>query len=116
VGQQPRGAADLLLAGRDGMSDLSLLLEAPDRGWAEHVQSLIDQALDGRGHLTLGVLGDGLGALPRTSPCFVTGVAICDRPTAVLLSLLGAALRECHVEERELDSGATQVVVRPRRS
>jgi hypothetical protein len=98
------------------MAHVSLLLEGPDRAWAEHVQSLIEQALDGRGHVALGVLGDGLGTPRRTSPCFVTGVAICDGPTAVLLSLLGAALRACHVEERDLDSGATQVVVRPRRS
>ena len=98
------------------MAQVSLLIEAPDRGWAEHVQSLIEQARDGRGHLTLGVLGDGLGAPPRTSPCFVTGVAICDRPTAALLSLLGSALRECRVEERDLDSSATHVVVCRRRS
>jgi hypothetical protein len=98
------------------MADLCLLLEAPDREWANHVESLIQRALGGRGSLTLGVLGEGLADAPEASACFVTGVAVCDEPKDVMLAIITSALLDFEVERRRLDSGVTQIVVRPLRS
>jgi hypothetical protein len=98
------------------MADFSLLLEAPDREWAKDVESLIQRALGGRGSVTLGVLGEGLADPPEASACFVTGVAVCDEPKDEMLAIITSALVDFDIETRRLDSGLTQIVVRPVRS
>ena len=95
------------------MAELSLLLEAPDREWAKHVESLIQRALGRRGSAALAVVGEGLEDPPETSTCFVTGVAVCDEPTDRMFAMITSVLLDFDVERRSLDSGVTQVVVRP---
>jgi hypothetical protein len=95
------------------MSDLSLLLEAPDREWAKHVESLIQRVLGGRGSLALVVVGEGLADPPEASICFLTGVVVCDEPTDRMLAMITSALLDFDVERRRLDSGVAQIVVRP---
>jgi hypothetical protein len=95
------------------MTDFSLLLEAPDREWATHVESLIRRALAARGSLSLGVLGEGLPDVPAASGCFVTGLALCDGTHDEILAIIVSALVDFEVEARSLDAGLTQIVVRP---
>lgn len=95
------------------MTDLALLLQAPNRDWANHVESLIKGALDGRGSVNVGVLGEDLGDAHPAHACFVTGVAACELPEDAALSLVTSALRGLDVEQRRLDSGLMQLVVRP---
>jgi hypothetical protein len=97
------------------MADVSLLLEAPDREWAQHVESLIRRSLGTRGSVALVVVGEGLDDPPAASICFVTGVAACDEPTDRTLAMITSALLDFAVERRSLDSGLTQIVVRPSR-
>lgn len=94
-------------------ASISLLLEAPDREWARQVQSLIQHALGGAGSLTLGVLGEGLENRPKTSSCFVAGIVECDEPEDRMLAAIRWALLDFEVQTRRLDSGLTQIVVRP---
>jgi hypothetical protein len=49
------------------MPDFPLLLDAPDRHWAQHVESLIQKALGERGSVTLGLPGERLPSAPRGS-------------------------------------------------
>jgi hypothetical protein len=95
------------------MADFSLLLEAPDRQWAGHIEALIHQALGERGSLRLGVLGEGLQERPVSSGCFVTGVVVCDGSDDEILPILMSALNDFEVETHRLDAGVTQIVVRP---
>ena len=46
------------------MTDFALLLEAPDRAWADHVQSLLQRALGVRGSVSLGLPGEQLPDAP----------------------------------------------------
>ncbi len=98
---------------RASMTDVALLLEAPDRAWAGHVESLLKRALDGHGSVTLGVLGAELGEIHEGRTCFVTGVASCEQAPDAALALITSALRDFQLERRRLDSGLTQPVVRP---
>jgi hypothetical protein len=61
----------------------------------------------------LGVLGEGLQSDPRHVPCFVTGVAVRDEPKDEMLAIITSALLAYEVDKRTLDSGMTQLVVRP---
>jgi hypothetical protein len=97
------------------MADLSLFLEAPDREWAKHVESLIRRSLGRRGSVALVVVGEGLDDPPQASICFVSGVAVCDEPTDRVFAMITSALLDFEVERRSLDSGITQIVVRPLR-
>jgi hypothetical protein len=74
------------------MADFPLLLEAPDRAWAEHVQTLIQRALGGRGSVTLGLPGERLNDAAQAPGYVVTGVAVCDEPEDELLDVITAAL------------------------
>ena len=89
------------------------MLEAPNGAWANHVESLIRQALGG-GSLTLGILGAGIYDVTEASARFVTGVATSDQPRERLVGSIAQALRDFEVEQRALDVGLTQLVVRPK--
>jgi hypothetical protein len=45
----------------------------------------------------------------------VTGVAFCEGSDKEMLAAVTSALMDFEVEKRRLDSGATQIVVRPPR-
>jgi hypothetical protein len=55
------------------MTEFSLLLQAPDREWANQVESVIQRSLGGRGSVTSGVIGEALEEPPEASACFVAG-------------------------------------------
>jgi hypothetical protein len=97
------------------VADVSLLLEAPNGVWADHVESLIGDALRGRVFVRLGVFPDAMWDVTEVSACFRSGVASSDEPQDAILAALTAALRDFDLETRTLDSGATQLGVRPRR-
>src|SRR4051794_9436148 len=95
------------------MADFPLQLEAPDRGWAEHVATLIQRALGERGSVSIGAPPE---ALPDHVPpvgYLVTGVAVCDEPADDMLALIRPALVDYEVEERLGPGGTTQLIVRP---
>jgi hypothetical protein len=90
------------------------LLEAPNGAWADHVEALIHKALGRGGSLTLGFLPEAIWDVTEASACFRTGVAECDAPPELMLANIASSLRDYDVEVRRLDSGGTQIVVRPR--
>lgn len=45
--------------------------------------------------------------------CFVTGVASCELPEDAALATITSALRGLDVEQKRLNSGLMQLVVRP---
>jgi hypothetical protein len=95
------------------VAEVSLLLEAPNGVWSDHVESLIRSALRGRASVRLGVFPDAMWDVTEVSACFRSGVAVFDEPEEAILAALTAALRDFELETRTLDSGATQLVVRP---
>src|ERR1035441_1547707 len=96
------------------MPDFPLLLDAPDRHWAQHVESLIQKALGLRGSVTLGLPGERLPSAPGAPRYVVTGLAACDEPDAETLVAIRAALGGDDVEERAAPMATTKIVVRPR--
>jgi len=96
------------------MPDFALLLDAPDRNWALHVESLIQKALGERGSVTLGLPGERLPSAPGAPRYVVTGLAVCDEPEEEMLAAIRAALVDYDVEERPAPMAATKIVVRPR--
>lgn len=98
------------------MAYVSLLLEAPDRAWADRVAAAIERALGHGASVTLAIRGEELSSRRDGSPLFLTGVAMCERQADVLVAELIRALREFDVRQRTLDSGATQLRIRPRSS
>jgi hypothetical protein len=95
------------------VTDVHLQLEAPDRGWAERVRGVIEDALGERGTVEL--------ELPDESPngsnsgYIVTGVAVCDLPETEALDEIGFALAaEYVVMPIALPGGVTRVMVLPR--
>jgi hypothetical protein len=99
------------------MADFPLLLHAPDRNWALHVESLIQKALGERGSVTLGLPGERLPSAPGApgAPGYVVrGIAVCDEPEEEMLALIRTALVDYEVEERPAPMASTQIVVRPR--
>jgi hypothetical protein len=96
------------------MADLPLLLDAPDRNWALHVESLIQKALGERGSVTLGLPGERLPSAPGAPRYVVTGLAVCDEPEQEMLAAIRAVLVDYEVEERPAPMVSTQIVVRPR--
>jgi len=93
------------------MADFPLLLEAPDRPWAEHVLSLMQQSLGSRGSVQLGVPGESLTGAPAGYT--ITGMAVCDEPEDEMLELIMAKLGEYAVRLEPLDSGVTKITVAP---
>jgi hypothetical protein len=97
------------------MADFPLLLDAPDRHWALHVESLIQKALGERGSVTLGLPGERLPSAPGAPRYVMTGlVAACDEPEEEILTAIRAALVDYEVEERPAPMASTKIVVRPR--
>ena len=96
------------------MPDFPLLLDAPDRHWAQHVESLIQKALGLRGSVTLGLSGERLPSAPGAPRYVVTGLAVCDEPEEEMLVAIRAALVDYDVEERPAPMATTKIVVRPR--
>lgn len=96
------------------MTDFALLLEAPDWAWADHVQSLMQRALGVRGSVSLGLPGEQLPDAPAVPGYIVTGVAVFDEPSDEMLALITTPLVDYDVTIVELESGITQIVVRPR--
>jgi hypothetical protein len=96
------------------MPDVPLLLDAPDRHWAAHVESLIQKALGERGSVSLGLPGERLPSAPGTPRYVVTGMAVCDEPEEEILAAIRDALVDYDVEERPAPMASTQIVVRPR--
>lgn len=95
------------------MADFALLFDAPDRGWAEHVERLIQQGLGERGSVNVGLPGETLPNSASAPGFVVTGVAVCDEPEPEMLELITAKLVDYDVEVD--DSGpATQITVRPK--
>lgn len=96
------------------MPEFPLLLEAPDRGWAEHVQTLIQTALGERGSVTLGLPGERLPDAPATPGYVVTGLVVCDEPEDEMLTAIRSALVDYEVDEQPAPLATTRIVVRPR--
>jgi hypothetical protein len=96
------------------MADFPLLLDAPDRNWALHVESLIQKALGERGSVTLGLPGERLPSAPGAPRYVVTGIAVCNEPAEEMLTAIRAALVDYAVEERPAPMASTKIVVRPR--
>ena len=96
------------------MADFPLLLDAPDRNWALHVESLIHKALGKRGSVTLGLPGERLPSAPGAPRYVVTGLAVCDEAAEEMLVAIRAALVDYEVEERPAPMASTKIVVRPR--
>ncbi len=96
------------------MADFPLLLDAPDRHWAQQVESLIQQALGERGSVSLGLPGERLPSAPSAPRYVVTGLAVCEEPEAEVLAAIRAALADYDVEERPAPMESTKIVVRPR--
>jgi len=61
------------------MPGFPLQLDAPDRHWAQHVESLIQKALGERGSVTLGLPGERLPSAPEAPRYVVTGLAVCEQ-------------------------------------
>jgi hypothetical protein len=98
------------------MPDFPLLLDAPDRDWAQHVESLIQKALGERGAVTLGLPGERLPSAPGAPRYVVTGIAVCDEPEEEMLAAIRGALADYDVELRPAPIASTKIVVRPRES
>ena len=64
------------------VADFPLRLDAPDRDWALHVESLIQKALGERGSDTLGLPGERLPSAPGAPRYVVTGLAVCEEARA----------------------------------
>jgi len=96
------------------MPDVPLLLDAPDRNWALHVESLIQKALGEHGSVALGLPGERLPSAPGAPRYVVTGMAVCDEPEEEMLAAIRAALVDYEVEGRPAPMDSTQIVVRPR--
>jgi len=96
------------------MPNFPPLLDAPDRNWAQHVESLIQKALDERRSVTSGLPGERLPSAPGAPRYVVTGLAVCDEPEEEMLATIRAALVDYEVEERPAPMARTQIVVRPR--
>lgn len=93
------------------MADFPLLLEAPDKPWAEHVGTLVQQALESRGSVHLNLPGESLTGAPGGYT--ITGIAVCDEPAGDMLALITTKLIEYEVRLEPLDSGVTQIIVAP---
>ena len=98
------------------MPEFPLLLDAPDREWAEHVRSLIQTALGQRGSVTLGLPGERLPNAPAAPGYVLTGVVVCDEPEDQMLSAIRSALIDYDVEEQPAPLATTRIVVRARES
>jgi hypothetical protein len=96
------------------MGDFPLLLDAPDRQWAQHIESLIQKAVGERGTVTLGLPGERLPSAPGAPRYVVTGLVVCDEAEEEMLAAIRAALVDYEVEERPAPMASTQIVVRPR--
>jgi hypothetical protein len=96
------------------MPDFPLLLDAPDREWAQHVEGLIQKALGERGSVTMGLPGERLPSAPEAPRYVVTGIAVYDEPKEEMLVAIRAALVDYEVEERPAPMASTKIVVRPR--
>jgi hypothetical protein len=96
------------------MPDFPLLLDAPDRQWAEHVRTLIQTALGQRGSVTVGVPGERLPDAAGAPGYVITGVVVCDEPEDEMLAAIRSALVDYDVEEQPAPMATTQLVVRPR--
>jgi hypothetical protein len=96
------------------VAEFPLLLDAPDRQWAQHVESLIQKALGERGSVTLGLPAERLPSAPGAPRYVVTGIAVCDEPEEKMLAAITAALIDYEVEERPAPMASTKIVVRPR--
>jgi hypothetical protein len=96
------------------MADFPILLDAPDRHWALHVESLIQKALGERGSVNLGLPGERLPSAPGAPRYVVTGLAVCDEPEDEVLAAIRAGLVDYEVEERPAPMDSTKIVVRPR--
>ena len=96
------------------MPDFPLLLDAPDRQWAKHVQTLIQRALGQGGSVTLGLPGERLPNAAGAPGYVVTGVVVCDEPEDEMLAAIRSALVDYDVEEQPAPMATTQLVVRPR--
>jgi len=95
------------------MPDFPLQLDAPDRHWAQHVESLIQKALGQRGSVTLGLPGERLPSAPEAPRYVVTGLAVCEQPEEEMLAAIRAALVDYDVEERPAPMASTKIVIRP---
>jgi len=96
------------------MADFPLLLDSPDRNWAQHVESLIQKAPGERGSVTLGLPGERLPSAPGAPRYVVTGLAECDEPEDEVLAAIRNALVDYEVEDRPAPMASTKIVVRPR--
>jgi hypothetical protein len=94
--------------------DFPLLLDAPDREWAEHVRTLIQWALGQRGSVTLGLPGERLPDAAGAPGYVITGLVVCDEPADEMLSVIRSALVDYDVEEQPAPMATTQLVVRRR--
>lgn len=92
------------------MADFPLLLEAPTREWAQHVQSLMQQGLGQRGTVQLGLPGESLTGAPAGYT--VTGTAVCDEPEEEMLELITSKLVDYDVRTQPLQED-TQIIVSP---
>jgi hypothetical protein len=92
------------------MADFPLLLEAPSREWAEHLQTLIQDALGERGSVHLGLPGESLTGAPAGYT--VTGIAVCNEPEEEMLTLITSKLVDFDVRTQPL-SGQTQIIIAP---
>lgn len=95
------------------MPDFSLLLDAPDRAWAEHVRTVIQNALGERGSVTLGLPGEPLPDAPGSPGYVVTGVVVCDEPEDEMLAVVKAALVDYSVSDQPAPMGVRQLTIRP---
>jgi hypothetical protein len=96
------------------MPDVPLLLDAPDRHWALHVESLIQKTLGEPGTVTLGLPGGRLPSAPGAPRYVVTGLAVGDEAEEEMLAAIRAALVDYEVEEQPAQMASTKIVVRPR--
>jgi len=55
------------------MPEFALLLDAPGREWARHIEALIQKALGERGSVTLGLPGERPPSAPGARRYVVTG-------------------------------------------
>lgn len=96
------------------MADFPLIVDAPNREWAQHVESVLQIALGDRGSVTLNQPGERLPDSPGGPGYVVTGIAVCDEPETEMLAIIDAALVDHDVEHRAAPMAATMVVIRPR--
>jgi hypothetical protein len=94
------------------MADFALLFEAPDRGWAEHVERLIQQGLGEKGSVSVNLPGESLPNSPAAPGFVVSGMAVCDEPEDKMLELITAKLVDYDVDIKS-SGPVTQITVRP---